>query len=387
MNNLDRLLTFLEENIDLEHCKKVEQLHLDAMSYQNISFIPLTVICQKGSHYTYQSLVDLQPYPYIEAFDNPEKMMFNELLWSFSSIVNSVKLKDYFPYQIRSNHGIGIINSMFSQSIKLVNNDMPWVEPVENGMDSIKKIIKKGIPDFKSGLGGKVLETHQFYIDKLKEYPKCDKAIHVTQPDMQGPFDIAHLMLGSDVFYEVYDNEDILLELLDLIAETYIGYRKFIEPYLTDKAGGKSVYVHGAIYGGKVIIKDDTAMINLSKPQYEKFSQAFNRKILDEFTGSIHYCGQEREWHHQVLMNPSLKTVQYGNPEMHDIDYDYTVWSKKKIPIVFWGYNQGYEFIQEALNKGIKTGMTFACRVDTLDEGKRILDQYINAFPKIEYTH
>ena len=369
IDQLKRLLNYMEENIDLKHVEMVEELHLKSLKYENVPYMPLTVIYPTDHSY--------ELFPYTEAFHDPEKMLYNELIQSFSSSLNSIRLKDHFPMQIRSNHGIGIISTLFGANCRIVNDGMPWVDHLEDGIDGVKNLLERGVPEFTSGLGRQVLDTHQFYMDTLKQFPKCYKAIHITQPDLQGPFDIAHLLLGTEIFYEIYDSPEVVHDLLKLITDTYIGYRRFIDPYLTDKAGEDAIYIHGGIYGGKVLIKDDTAMINLSKEQYEEFAKTYNEKIIDEFTGSIHYCGPERKWHHDVLVHPKVKSIQYGNPEMHDLEYDYKVWSENKTPIVFWGWNQEYSFIEKVSGAGIKTGMTLACQAENHQEAVRILKSHM----------
>ena len=370
MEELNQLLDCLEANIDLEHAATVEKMHLDALNYRELPYLPLTLIVPPDADGKFK------PFPYSEAFDDPEKMLFNELLMSFSSTYQSTLIKDYFPYQIRSNHGLGIINSLFGSRCRIVNDNMPWVDHLEGGTEAVKQLIQKGLPDMKAGLGGKVLETYQFFREKLKEYPRCYQAIHITQPDMQGPFDIAHLFWGTDVFYELYDHPEIIEELLNLVTETYIRFRNFIDPYLTDKAGTEAVYVHGGIFGGKVLLKDDTAIINLSREMYIRFAQPFNQRILTEFGGSIHYCGPIRDWHYEVLEHPRLKSLQYGNPEMHNLEVIMNKWRPQKVAVAFWGYNQDYHFAKQAILSGIKTGMTLAAKVDSAAQASEILKEH-----------
>ena len=194
-DKLNKLLDWLEENIDLDHVMKIEQLHLDTLDYKKTSFLPLSII--------YPTDKSLRLYPYIQAFTDPEKMLYNELISSFSSIVNSVKLKDFFPLHIRSNHGIGILASMFGANVTIMGDSMPWVESLKSEM-SIKEAAENGVPDFKSGLGEKVIGTCQYYREKLSGYPKCREAIRISQPDLQGPFDIAHLLIGTEIYYMLY---------------------------------------------------------------------------------------------------------------------------------------------------------------------------------------
>lgn len=365
---LDELLCYIEENIDLEHLRKVESLHLDILGYKKVNRLPLTIIFPVDTTFT--------PYKYKESFEDPEKMLFNELLFSFSSIYNSVTLKDYFPLHIRSNHGIGIMPSVFGAESKILEDNMPWVDHLES-MESVKSIIKKGIPEFNSSLAGKVIETYKYFIDRLKEYPKCFKGIHISQPDLQGPFDIAHLLIGSNIFYELYDNADVIHELLDVITQTYIKFRRHIARLLTDEAGDDAVYVHGSIYGGKVVIKDDTATVNLSQNMYDEFSKQYNEKILEAFRGgSIHHCGLERPWHFKSMISKWLKGINYGNPEMHNIKKSFEYWEKYNVPIIFYGYNQDISFLNQMNTCQIDTGVSLAVKANNFQEAKDILFRY-----------
>lgn len=368
IDRLARLLDYLEENIDSEHVKKVEELHCSVLNYCEVEYLPLSVIYPLDNEF--------EKFPYSEAYDDPEKMLYNELLWSFSSTLNSVRLKDHFPLQIRSNHGIGIISSLFGAKCKIINDNMPWVEHFED-IKEIEKVIEKGMPQLGAGLGGKVLETHKYFMDTLRQYPKCYNAIHITQPDLQGPFDIAHLLVGPQIFYEVYDNPEIIHRLLELITQTYIEYCKYLEPYLTDKAGKNAVYVHGSIYGGRVVIKDDTAAVNLSEEMYNEFSRQYNEKIFEAFDGgTLHHCGQERPWHFSSFYSQNLKGINYGNPEMHDLLKTYEYWSEKKVPIIWWGYNQKADFLKDVYDLKINTGISAAAIADNLDEARNILQRH-----------
>jgi len=365
--NLDSLLSFIERNIDLKHLQKVEKIHLDTLTFQTVPLLPLTVIPIID-----QSLL----FSYVEAFQDPYKMMYNELLQTCGgSVYSSVQTKDFFPLHIRSNHGIGIIPSLFGLSSKIIYNNMPWVEHF-GSRDEVKRIIQKGIPNLNKGLVERVIQTHHFYLDKLKNYPLCSQGIKVSQPDMQGPFDIAHLMLGTDIFYLVYENPLLLHELLDLITETYIRLRKYIDKLLTDKTIGDAVYVHGAIYLGQVVIKDDTAVVNLSPEMYDEFSWQYNKKIFSEFKGSLHSCGKMKDWLYDIIDDDNLMSINYGNPEMQNFQNIYKRNKGNHMSIIGWGHNQDFFFLDEVFNNNIKTGLSLSCQVKNVNEGIKCVDKY-----------
>ena len=372
IEKLKRLLNYIEENIDLVHLKLVEKLHIDSIKYKNVQYLPLSLSVPLDDKDTL--------FPYSDAYNDYEKMLYNELLWSFSSNLNSVRIKDFFPLQIRSNHGVGIIASLFGAKSRIINNNMPWVDHFKNKKE-ILNIIENGIPEFDFALGYKVLQTHRYYIETLKKYPKCFKAIHITQPDLQGPFDIAHLLIGSKIFYYIYDDPKIVQNLLKLITETYIGFRSFIEPFLSDKAGKCATYVHGSIYGGRVLIKDDIAAISLSREMYNEFSKYYNENIFKTFRkGSLHHCGQERAWHFSSFECENLAGINYGNPEIHELRRNYDFWKEKKVPIIGWGENQDYSFLNEVYNLNIKTGISLKVKVNSLKEAKEILKKHIEKY-------
>ena len=381
--NLDELIIFIEENIDLEHQKEVEKLHVKVNKFEPVPFLPLSILPEGGDFFHYDEASNL--YPYQEAFNDPEKMMYNELVKTVftGSIYNSIQIKDYFPLQIRSNHGIGIIASMFGMKTKIFNDMLPYVIPIQD-KEEIKKIVKRGIPDFKKGLGKGVYDTHQFYREKLKEYPKCTKGIKITHPDMQGPFDIAHQIIGFDIFLMLHDERNLIHELLELITQTYIQYRKFIEDHyhLNDKADEEMIYIHGDICYGKVVIKDDTPQVSLSPKMYQEFAWQYNQQIFDEFKGTYHCCGSINDHIYKLLdQNKNVKGINYGNPENHNIKDIYKKNKGKKRAIYTWGWNQDYSFLKELLkDEEISTGITLACKVKDIEDGKRIIGEYLNEY-------
>jgi len=364
---VDKLLAYFEENVDLEHIEKIEQLNYDALNYKDILFLPLTIRTTPEG---------FDRFPLEDAFDNPEKMLNNELLSStFHSSYNSVRTKDHCALQIRSNHGIGIIASLFGCESSIFNNEMPWVSHIT--LEEAKKAFKRGIPEFNKGLGKKVTETYQYYHERLKEYPKTYQAIRITQPDMQGPYDIFHLVVGNDCFLYHYDHPEFCKEALEVITETYIRFREFVDPLLTDSYNNDSVFVHGFLCGGKVLLKNDTAAINLSQEMYHNYETIWDARIFEHFAGygggSLHYCGLERDWHYGEMIDKNLRSINFGNSEMHSLEKAYNFWKQNKVAIVGWGVNQDPGNLEEVYKFNIQTGMQLMTIVDDVEQGKDIL--------------
>lgn len=373
MERLDRLLDFLEERLDEGHVRNTERLHLDAMGFRPVARLPLTLVWPPG---------DVEPFSYSEAFDDPAKMLYNELVRTVggTSTYASALLKDDFPPHVRSNHGIGIIASLFGARCTIINDNMPWVEHLEPSV--LRKAVTRGVPDLRQALGHRVADTMAFFRETLARFPKCSRCIRITQPDLQGPFDIAHLLMGNDVFLAVVDDPGFVHELLGVITETYIAFRRRIDALLNDRAGDEAVYLHGCLFGGKVLIKDDTAISSLSEEMYREFSKAYNDRIFEAFGGgSIHYCGPSRPWTHGAIESPRLRGVNYGNPEMQDLAAEYASWRERRIPMLLWGdalclEPKDRDFLGEIRSLGIATGMTLAMRVKSREEAQLVLERH-----------
>ena len=367
---VEKLLDYFEDNVDLEHIRKIERLNYDALHFREIPFLPLTVRT---------SLEGFDPFPLEDAFDDPEKMLYNELLTStFHSSYNSVRIKDHCALQIRSNHGIGIIASLFGCQSSIFNNEMPWVSHIS--LEEAKKAFAGGVPDLGQGLGKKVIETYHYYHDRLKDYPRTRQAVRITQPDMQGPYDIFHLVVGNDCFLLAYDDPQFCREALEVITETYIRFREFVEPLLTDSCNSDAVFVHGFLCGGKVLLKNDTAAINLSQQMYHDYETVWDSRIYEHFAdrggGSLHYCGLERDWHYQEMCDKNLRAINFGNPEMHSLEKAYNFWKRHNVVIVGWGVNDGPAHLEEVYRLGIRTGIQLMTVVGDAEQGKEIVKRH-----------
>ena len=141
---LPRLLDHFEEHLDLTHLERSRARHLAALSYEPADAPPLVCYLK----HTGQG-APMHPYP--AAFADPAKMMVNELLQGFTSPYLSLEVHDDAPYCLRPNLGTTIIASMFGAEIRLLEDNLPWVERI--GEDRIRQLVDEPLPDVRSGLG------------------------------------------------------------------------------------------------------------------------------------------------------------------------------------------------------------------------------------------
>jgi len=369
---LTDILEWLEARIDLAHMASVEERFRKTYHWEPVDRPPIILSTRVPAPFV--------GYPYGEAFENPTKMMVNELIgpatmWDAGSpsIVNSVVVKDDLPLQIRGNYGIGILGSLFGAQSAVIENSMPWVMPL--GRARVGELIEAGVPALKGGLYARAIETMQYYREMLAPYPKCRQAIRITQPDQQGPFDIlAQLWGGEGIFLAFYDEPAFLRRALDVIGETYVRACRAFAENSTQQGPGDLIYLHISMQRGACVLKDDSSVM-LSPKVYREFIQPANGKVLTALGGgSIHWCGCGDHWRREYLDTPGLLGMDLGDPHMVDLAAWKPLLQAKKVCITNAPMSlEQFETLQPL--SLLPTGSPFTVTTETLDEGRRLLER------------
>ncbi len=156
-DNLRRLLEHLAETLDAKRQAEVADLHRRALSYEPVPRLPLFM------HYPTPPDAQFRPYPHSEVFDDPEKMLFNELICGFStSFALRHELSDDLPLTIRANFGTVLIPSIFGANVEQVEENPPWVRHFET-LDEFRAALDHDPLDFTAGWCPRVVERLGFY--------------------------------------------------------------------------------------------------------------------------------------------------------------------------------------------------------------------------------
>jgi hypothetical protein len=304
-------------------------------------------------------------------------MLVNELvdasagLGPMPSVVNSVLLKDDFPLQIRANYGNGVIASLFGSRVCQVADNFPWTEEI--GPERAAAWLARGLPEFESGIYPQVVETMAYYRELLAPYPKCSTAIHITQPDLQGPFDIAMQLWGGGILTALYDSPNLVREFLELVGETYIKVCRAISSRSTQSAGDGFNCLHWSVIRGNCLIKDDSSTL-LSARMYADFIRPANEKVLTCLGGGgIHYCGSGDQWRQEFVATRGLETADISQPEMIDLPAWVRSLRQHRVAVSRTGFTPDTLRSLRAIAT-FPTGAAFVVTVNSLDEGRQILD-------------
>lgn len=361
--DIDQYLEKLEQLIKPKHVRKSEELQQASAAYKSINRIPLILGSVDDMSKIRFPFSDWPIFEYGRVFKDPKKMLLDELL----TVYEGALIEDDKAYVIRANYGVGIIPSLFGCKIIQRDNDLPWVKPM-NSLDDIKRIIKKGVPDLNGGMIPIINETQDFFRSKLRNYPNLRKTVHIGMADNQGPFNIAVMIRGPDLFVDLYNHKELVKELLELITQTYIEFSRSQKDKI-DEETNVGYYFQYRLPGG-VKIAEDYAL-SISPQMYDEFCLPYNAKIGEKFGGmSILICGQAKNVIKNIIKTPNLKGIIYWSKNFDDLVYAYQLSKKKKICIMWYGG------IPRNHRKEFPTGIILKYQVKSLEEAFKIKKEY-----------
>ena len=251
-------------------------------------------------------------YNYGEIHENKAKMLIKEMT---TALCVALAGAEAVP-AVRANVGCSIFPSLFPGIVPMIFYDdrMPWVKE-HLDRETIRNLKESDIvltDEFKLCL------EHMVY---LEEHIKGSGA-YLYPPDVQSPFDIAHMVYGDSIFYDIYDDPDLIHHLLDLSSyaiELGISEYSKILPEYDEFVPHYSDLVIPRSRGG-VKISEDTSTL-LSSSQIDEFVTPYLNRVLN-FTGGgyVHYCGVNPYLLDAVFNTDKAYGYNFGNPEKHDMD-------------------------------------------------------------------
>ena len=225
-------------------------------------------------------------------------------------------------FSVRCNYGTSILPSLFDVDLFVMDrasNTLPTSWPLRGGADAIRALVDRGAPDITAGLGARTLAMGRRFVEWMEPYPKIRRYVHVYHPDLQGPMDVAEVVWGSPIFLELVDHPDLVKAFLQLITDTYV---RFIEEWRLlvpqEFAGDCSVH-WGFLFRGHVMLRDDSAM-NLSPAMFAEFVEPYDRQLLEQYGGAIHFCGRGDHYADRFPALQGLGAINLSQPELNDME-------------------------------------------------------------------
>ena len=366
-----RLLDHLEETLDPARQERIEALYRQALNWEPVQRLPLVL------SYPLPEDAPFRPYPHSQVFDDPEVMLYNELTHAFgTSIACRDRLGDDLPCTIRANFGTVIIASLFGARVEQVDENPPWVRPLE-APDAYKAILDRDPLDYSQGWCPRVIARYRFYRETLQSYPKLRQVIKLVLPDLQGPLDTAELLRGSELYLDFCQQPDLVSRVLGHIARAQVGYARHLAAYVTDKVEGWA-HQHATMIRGNILLRNDSSIM-ISTEMYDNLVAPHDGYVLREMGGGgIHSCGR---FEHQVpgyLRLPGIRCIDLGQPEMNDLDRIYAAVRPQRVSLIRISVDKG-ELLSGGVMKRFPTGASLLYQAKSLSEAQQVMEAYRTA--------
>jgi len=329
---IERYLEELDSFIDVSKVREAENLQIRSCRYEDVERLPIALCTfDDMSKERYPTFTKWPVFSYGEIFRDKEKMLLDELL----PIYEGVLAGDDRTKVIRANYGVGILPSVFGLEIIQKDDEMPWVKPVSS-IEEVKKIVKRGVPEIKSGLIEKVNETNEYYKEKISHYPNLKDTIHIGLPDPLGIFNLAGVIMGEELYISIYEHRDVIKDLLELCTQTYIKYAE-VQKKLVGEPMETGYYFACTLPSG-VKISEDYGLA-VSPDKYEEFCIPYNEIVAKRFNGiTLVICEDiESKMLKKILDTKGLKGLIYWSKDFKKLEEAYELAKESKICIIWYG--------------------------------------------------
>ena len=215
---------------------------------------------------------------------------------------------------VRPNLGVTFVPAIAGLEFELREDSMPW--PGTPLPEAAICAAGQAVPE-----EAEVLRlTREFYEIHRASNEAADIVAYL--PDTQGVFDIAHLLRGHDIFYDLADpgRVEAISEMMDacytLYERTTLAIKK-----LLDEPSDSMIHGHGSEQGvlfanAGARLAEDTALL-LSPAMIAGTILPVVERCADRFGGVfVHFCGRHDTLLRQLCELPGMKAIDLGNPEM-----------------------------------------------------------------------
>lgn len=215
---------------------------------------------------------------------------------------------------VRPNFGVVFIPSIAGQAYLVPEGQMPW--PGEAlSRDEIRAIRSVAVSD-----AALMRRAETFYALHRSSGAGEIAAYH---PDTQGVFDIAHMLWGQQIFYDVIDPSQRawIDELLDICLDLYVRVSQRIKACIGEP-DASMIHGHGTGQGvyfphAGARTSEDTAIL-FSPGSIEDVIVPVIERSVAPFGGAFaHFCGRCEFLFERLCRSPWIRAIDV-QPGMHD---------------------------------------------------------------------
>jgi hypothetical protein len=247
-----------------------------------------------------------------ECYYDDELMLCNEFRGA-CAVANSGS--DYVP-SMRANLGTGICLSTIGLEQQVFPDKMPWLQDHLN-REQVAALKPEDI---------QIQGSFERGLRQMEVFKAASSCVGAYCMDTQGPFDLAHLILGDDIFLLMYDDPGLLHHLLEFSVEMGIKVHMWMKE-VSGEGTGECLHSNG-LYAQNMGIRicEDTSTL-LRGDGIETFVTPYTARLAEAFDGGwVHYCGRNDALTKAMIECPWIRGIDFGiipgRLYEHDFDTD-----------------------------------------------------------------
>lgn len=360
-DHLSRLLEHLCRTLDAGRQAKTTQRYQRALGFQTVDRPPVVV------SFPYPPDATFQPYPHREVFDDPEKMLFNELVHAFSlSLLLNDQIGCDLPATVRANFGTVLIASMLGAAVEQHDDNPPWIVHPPGEEVTLEQVLDVDPTDVTRGWVPRAAERMQAYHDLLAPYPELRERIAIVLPDLQGPFDNLELICGSGIFLQLVTAPQTVEAAMERVAAAQVAAFNHLREWTTEPQPG-FCRQHGVMLKGNILLRNDSCIMVSAEMYRQQIAPHDARVLRDCGGGGLHACGCADHLAEEFLALPGVEGIDLGQPELNDVDALYDKARSKRIPLLRMTVSPE-EVRSGRFAERFPTGAVLLCRAGGFDE-------------------
>lgn len=255
---------------------------------------------------------DIPAPDFKEAFEQLDQMIFGQVR-AACQMANSGS--DGVP-SVRGNYGTGVLLACLGLEQQVFADKMPWLKT-----HLTRAQVSALTPDDIKiqGTFARGLE----FMHRVREL--FGAALPVYCMDTQGPFDLAHLIIGDDIFYLIHDDPPLLDHLMQIAIALGIRTHEWMKEINGEP---QNHFTHSnAIYAetiGLRICEDTSAVVG--PDVIGQICLPATRRLAGHFGNAwVHYCGRNDHLTQAICEAPELVGLNFGHIPGHEHDHSFEV--------------------------------------------------------------
>ena len=220
-----------------------------------------------------------------------------------------VEVGDDSTLNVRVDFGTCVVANAFGCGVFYPTNSLPCAK--DHVVKTREQIFSLKAPDINVAPYRKFREWSEYFVEKLPE------GYHMEFPDIQGPFNNAHLIRGNDIFFDMYDDIEAFDKLMEVATDATIEYAKATRQWTNAKEGW--LYDWSALWKGNARISN-CSLHMIGRELYLNHVIKHDVRFIKEMNGArIHYCGSAKNVIEEMAKIPGITGIDYESL-LHDIE-------------------------------------------------------------------